>query len=245
MLRTSRRSLLTRMRWTLMAAGLRIKRCWPRQSAAQRLLGSAMGRWHQSTRTGVLSSESPLLYPLTPRWRQLQRRRPREWLPVRPRVGTTVRARLAFEDVNGFMRAETVEALLERVQYRPPGSEAASFIVSFTVFEGEMYEVAYLEANLDACVAAAEPAPPSPPPVVVIGAEYGRTLAVLGRVSLSATLLAAEPRKVCSAELQQLAEALAVPAVGGLGFSPMWGWAYCLRLGRMQCLLSLSCWRWR
>ena len=126
------------------------------------------------------------------------------------KVGTTVRARLAFEDVNGLMRAESVEALLERVQYRPPGSEAASFIVSFTV-EGEMYEVAYLEASLDACVAAAEPAPPPLPPVVVIGAEYSKTLAVLGRVSRSATLLAAEPQKVCSAELQQLAEALAVP----------------------------------
>jgi hypothetical protein len=70
------------------------------------------------------------------------------------RVGTKVRARLAFEDVNGFMKTETVEALLERVQYKPIGSEAASFIISFTV-EGEMYEVAYLEASLDACVAAA------------------------------------------------------------------------------------------
>ena len=126
------------------------------------------------------------------------------------RVGTIVRARLAFEDVSGLMRAETVEALLERVQYRPSGSVAASFIISFTV-DGEMYEVAYLEASLDACVAAAEPAPPPLPPVVVIGAEYSRTLAVLGRVSRSATLLAAEPLKVCSAELQQLAEALVVP----------------------------------
>ena len=73
------------------------------------------------------------------------------------RVGTIVRARLAFEDVSGLMRAETAEALLERVQYRPSGSVAASFIISFTV-DGEMYEVAYLEASLDACVAAAEPA---------------------------------------------------------------------------------------
>ena len=53
-------------------------------------------------------------------------------------------SRLAFEDVSGLMRAETVEALLERVQYRPSGSVAASFIVSFTV-DGEMYEVAYLD----------------------------------------------------------------------------------------------------
>ena len=34
---------------------------------------------------------------------------------------------------------------------------------------------------------------------------------MLGRVSRSATLLAVEPLKICSAELQQLAEALAVP----------------------------------
>ena len=126
------------------------------------------------------------------------------------RVGTTVRARLAFEDVNGLMRAEDVGALIERVQYKPPGSAAASFILSFT-FEGEMYEVAYLEASLDACAAAAVPAPLPPPPIVAVGAVYGRTLAVLARVARSATLLAAEPTKVCSAELQQLAEALAVP----------------------------------
>ena len=125
------------------------------------------------------------------------------------KVGTVVRARLAFEDVSGLMRAEVVDALLERVQYKPPGSAAASFIVSFT-FEGEMYEVAYPEASLDACVAAAAPHALSPP-VVVVGAEFGRTLAVLARVARSAALLAAEPTKVCSAELQQLAEALAVP----------------------------------
>ena len=126
------------------------------------------------------------------------------------RVGTTVRARLAFEDVSGLMRAEDVDALIERVQYKPPGSAAASFIVSFT-FEGEMYEVAYLEASLDACAAAAVPAPLPPPPIVVVGAVYGRTLAVLARVARSAALLLADPSKVCSAELQQLAEALAVP----------------------------------
>ena len=130
-------------------------------------------------------------------------------LSLKREVGTVVRARLAFEDVSGLMRAEVLDALVERVQYKPTGSIAASFIVSFT-FEGEMYEVAYPEASLDACVAAAAPHALSPP-VVVVGAEFGRTLAVLARVARSAALLAAEPTKVCSAELQQLAEALAVP----------------------------------
>ena len=74
-----------------------------------------------------------------------------------------------------------------------------------------MYEVAYLESSLDACAAAAVPLALSLPPVAVVEAVYGRTLAVLARVARSATLLAAEPTKVCSAELQQLAEALAVP----------------------------------
>ena len=105
------------------------------------------------------------------------------------RVGTTVRARLSFEDMSGLMRAESVDALLERVQYKPPGSAAASFIVSFT-FEGEMYEVAYLEASLDACARSCSAAALSPPPIVVVGAVYGRTLAVLARVARSAALLA-------------------------------------------------------
>ena len=210
LLRTSKRSLPTQVRWTPAMAGQRTLRCWVRQSGGSAFSGLSHGSLASIHKEWRVVFKEPVAPPVDAAVAAAAAAKAAREAASAARVGTIVRARLAFEDVSGLMRAESVDALLERVQYKPPGSAAASFIVSFT-FEGEMYEVAYLEASLDACVAAAAPPALSLPPVVVVGAVYGRTLAVLARVARSATLLAAEPTKVCSAELQQLAEALAVP----------------------------------
>jgi len=140
------------------------------------------------------------------------------------------------------MRAEDVDALLERVQYKPAGAAAASFIVSFT-FQGEMYVVAYLEASLDACAAAAAPAPLATPPVVVVGAVYGRTLAVLargcGRLRFCLLTQAKFARLSCSSWLRSLL------SQGRQDPSPTLGWMCLRRLGLMHCLLSPSCRHWK